>query len=77
MLAKPMVLTNYPTVKDQLNNENEAIIAEMNPKGIAEKIEFLIENDEIRKKMENYLQQHEYGNQSEINKYIDLFEGRL
>ena len=77
MLAKPMVLTNYPTVKNKLNNENEAIIAEMNPKGIAEKIEFLIENDEIRKKMENYLQQHEYGNQSEINKYIDLFEGRL
>lgn len=77
MLAKPMILTNYPTVKDQISNENEALVAEMNPKGIAEKIELLIENEVLRKKMEKYLQQHEYGNQGEIRKYIDLFENKL
>lgn len=77
MLAKPIILTNYPTVKDQINNENEAVIAEMNPKSIAEKIELLIENEKLRNKMEEFLQQHEYGNQEEIKKYIEIFEGNL
>lgn len=77
MLAKPMILTNYATVKDQIGNESEALIADMNPKGIAEKIELILKNDVLRKKMEKYLQQHEYGNQCEIEKYINLFEGKL
>lgn len=77
MLARPMILTNYPTVKDQISNENEALIAEMNPDGIAEKIELLLENRMLRNKMENYLQQNEYGNQGEIEKYINLFENKL
>src|SRR5699024_4602085 len=77
MLAKPMILTNYPTVKDQISNENEALIVEMSPKDIAEKIEFLIENENVKKKMETYLQKNEYGNQEEIEKYINLFENKL
>ena len=72
ILAKPMVLTNYPTVYDQIDNEYEAIIAEMNPKDIANKIKVLIDDKNLNEKMTNYLKNHEYGNQNEIVKYLNL-----
>lgn len=72
ILSKPIVATAYPTVKDQVENGKEGIVVEMSPNGIAEGVKTMISNETLRKNIEQYLMQHEYGNQNEIDKYIAL-----
>lgn len=75
IVGAPIVVTNYPTVRDQVANEMEAKIVEMSPEGIAEGIRTLLEQPEKRRAMREYLLAHDYGNQDEVQKYIQLFEG--
>jgi glycosyltransferase involved in cell wall biosynthesis len=72
ILGKPIVVTNYDTVHDQINL-HEGIIVEMTPESIANGIEQMITE---KKKYSDYLLNHEYGNQDEINNYHNLFEGK-
>lgn len=74
ILGKPIVATNYPTVKDQIIDGEEGIIAEMSPQGIAAGIEKLLQNQGLVQQIKAYLLQHEYGNQQDVKKYIDLIE---
>lgn len=69
ILGKPIVVTNYDTVQDQIN-DNEGIIVTMNPESIANAIEIMIANKE---KYSMYLQENEYGNQNKIEAYYKLF----
>lgn len=72
ILGATILATNYPTVNDQLVNGTEGHIVEMNSKGIAEGVEFLLGDEVYRNKLSNYLRSREYGNQDEINKYIEV-----
>lgn len=74
ILGKPIVATNYPTVKDQIIDGEEGIITEMNPQGIAAGIEKLLQNQDLVQQIKAYLSQHEYGNQQDVKKYIDLID---
>lgn len=74
ILARPIVATNYPTVKDQIVDGKEGIITEMSPQGIAAGIEKLLQNQDLVQQIKAYLSQHEYGNQQDVKKYIDLIE---
>jgi len=74
ILAKPILVTNYPTVQDQITNVKEGIIVDITPVAIAEGLESLIEDPDKRDELSGYLGEHEYGNQSEIDKYIALFK---
>lgn len=74
ILARPIVATNYPTVKDQIIDGKEGIITEMSPQGIAAGIEKLLQNQGLVQQIKAYLLQHEYGNQQDVKKYIDLIE---
>lgn len=76
ILGKPIVVTKYPTVYDQIHNDDEGKIVEMNPQGIAEGISKLIIDKDRRIRMQKYLKSKEYGNQEEIKKYIDIIENR-
>lgn len=70
ILGKPIVVTNYDTVKDQVN-ENEGVIVNMSSEAIAAGIMKIIPRiDEIH----TYLNAHEYGNQDEIYKYYQLID---
>lgn len=75
ILAKPIVVTNYSTVRDQIVDKKEGIIVEINPEAIAEGIIKLIKDKEQQNVLECYLRKHEYGNQNEVNKYMDLMDG--
>lgn len=75
ILAKPIVVTDYPTVRDQIKSDSEGIIVEMTSDGIAKGIKELIDNPEKMISMKKYMQSCEYGNQEEIKKYISLFDG--
>lgn len=74
ILAKPIVATDYPTVKDQIIDGEEGIITKMNPQGIAAGIEKLLQDQDLVQQIKAYLSQHEYGNQQDVEKYIDLIE---
>lgn len=50
LLAKPIILTNYPTAKDQINHGQNGLICEMNPQGIVDAVGFLIDNKDERSK---------------------------
>ena len=74
ILCKPIVATAYPTVKDQVEDGKEGLVVEMSPNGIAQGVKQMIENEVLRKNIEQYLSHHEYGNQNEVQKYMDLID---
>jgi glycosyltransferase involved in cell wall biosynthesis len=54
---KPIVVTNYETVTEQISHKKTGLIAEMNPHSIATNIEYFLDNplifNEIRENLEN------------------------
>ena len=75
ILAKPIVVTDYVTVRDQILAEREGIIADMTAEGIAEAVQRMITDDELRQNIVEWLSEHEYGNQKEIYKYRKVIDG--
>lgn len=73
ILAKPIVSTNYPTVRDQIVDSREGIIAEMTPDNVAGAIMRMIRDNPYRDSIAEYLKNHEYGNQQEVVQYTSLF----
>ncbi len=69
IFGKPIISTNYPTVYDQLSKD-EGMITEMNPEAIAEGISALYYNESQLKLIKEYLKSRNYGNASDVNKYI-------
>lgn len=72
ILCKPIVVTNYDTVSDQIS-KNEGIIVGINAHALAHGIEKMFK---IKSKYVGYLTENEYGNQVEIQKYYNLFNER-
>ena len=48
----------------------------MNPKGIADGIEKILTDSALSQNIREYLSVHEYGNQDEVQKYMELIDGR-
>lgn len=76
IIGVPIVVTDYPTVKDQIKGGKEGIIVPMTPRGIAEGIGRMLTDTSLYKSIQVYLCEHEYGNQDEVQKYIDLIDGK-
>lgn len=74
ILGKPILATDYATVKDQVENGKEGVIVEMDAESIAREIEHLVEDESVLNGIRNYLMARNYGNQSEIVKYYKLFD---
>ena len=70
ILAKPIVATAYTTVRDQLNDK-EGIVIGMTPEEIAEGVQKMLENEELRNEISDYLRQRNYGNIEEMKKFYD------
>lgn len=73
-LCKPIVVTNFPSVTDQITYGVNGIICEMNEKDMADKLEMLIDDSEFRDKLSNQLKSENIGNESEIQKLYALIE---
>lgn len=72
ILGKPVVITNYPTAKSQVNDKVDGIICDMDNNPIAEAIYNLAQNKEKQIEISNYLTIHDYGNENEVNKIYEL-----
>jgi len=74
IIGVPIVATAYPTVGDQLKDSIEGKIVSMSADGLADGLAALMNNSEEREEYKKYLQEQEYGNQSEIAKYMTLID---
>lgn len=74
ILGKPIVATNYSTVKDQLIDKQEGLIVDMNGAAVAEGIAQMHEDSILRESIVKCLTSRKYGNENVIEQYIELFE---
>lgn len=74
IMNKPIVVTNYQTVRDQIQNGYNGIIVPISAKGIADGISKLIDDRVEREKLVQNLKKMDQGNAAEIEKYYSLMK---
>jgi glycosyltransferase involved in cell wall biosynthesis len=72
ILAKPIVVTNFPSVIDQISHLKNGYIAELNADAIATGIAEVIENTSLRNALVANLANEDQGTEPEINKLYAL-----
>lgn len=75
IIGVPIIATQYPTVADQLIAGKEGMVVPLNPVGLANGIEHLIECEEDRDSYRRNLLEKDYGNQGIIDHYIEIIDG--
>ena len=71
MLCKPVVVTDYPTAKSQIQDGVDGVIVPMDNAGSGVGIAEFIKNTGLQHQIVNYLHTHDYGNVDEVQK-IDI-----
>ena len=74
ILCKPIVITNFTTAKDHINNEVNGLIVGMNSEEVYKGIKILIKNTSLQEKFKENLSKENLGNESEVYKLYDLIE---
>lgn len=74
ILGKPVVITNYTTAKSQVRDNIDGYICELSIEGIAEGIEKLYRNKELREKLAEACKNSDYSNSYELYKLYKLFD---
>ena len=72
ILCKPIVVTNFSTVYDKIENNVTGIISKMNSNGICNGIEELLINHKLKNKIVMNLNSLQLGNEDEIKKIYEL-----
>ncbi len=71
-LCRPIVTTNFTTVADQIDDGVNGIICEMNENDIACKVEMLLNDESLRKRLTENLAEEKTGNEEEIEKFYAI-----
>lgn len=74
ILEMPIVVTNYPTVVDQIVDEHTGLIADITVESIYQKVKLLLDNDEQRKKLKENLHGEKSTNENEVDKLHSLLK---
>lgn len=74
MLCKPVVVTNYPTAKSQIQDGIDGKIVPMDNEGCAQGLAEFILNEALQKRITEYLRTHDYGNETEVEKLYELID---
>ncbi|MCU5437017.1 glycosyltransferase [Bacillus mobilis] len=72
ILNKSIVVTNFSTAKDQIENEVNGLIVDMKPEAIVNGIEKLIKNTKLKRKLESNLCKENLGTEEEIYKLYKI-----
>ena len=72
MLCKPVVITDYPTAKSQIQDGMDGVIVPMDNEGCAKGMTDFINNRQLIQQIIQALESHDYGNKREINKLYEL-----
>lgn len=73
-LCRPIVTTNFTTVADQINDGVNGLVCRMNEKDMADKLEMLIDNEELRQKLSKNLSEEKTGNEEELEKFYEIIQ---
>ncbi len=72
ILGKPIVVTDFPSITDQISHGQNGWIVEMTPGSIASGIALIATDDEIRGELRSNLSREKLGTQHEIDKLYAL-----
>ena len=72
MLCKPVVVTNYPTASSQIIDGVDGLIVPLDNEECAMNLVKFILDETLQKKITDYLECHNYGNEREITKLYQL-----
>lgn len=72
ILSKPVLITNYPTANSQVKDGFDGTICELSAKGIADGIEKLYLDSQLREQLANNCTSSIYSNLNELNKLYSL-----
>lgn len=72
ILGKPVIITNYPTSKDQIMNGIDGIICGMDNDSIVDAILDLANDKQKQASLSEYVLAHDYGNEKEVEKIYKL-----
>lgn len=76
MLCKPVVITDYPTAKSQINHGVDGVIVPLDEVQTAMGIVDFINNSELRDKIVSHLCTHDFGNEAEVEKIYSLMDDK-
>lgn len=74
ILKKPIITTNFSTVKDQITNKTNGLIVEMDAFAIFEGIKLLLNHSEMKSWFKENLSNEELGSEIEIEKLYSMFD---
>lgn len=74
ILKKPIIITNYPTASSQIINGKDGIIVNLDNKSIAKGILTLLHDKDKQDNIIEYLSNHNYGNDNEVEKLYYLLQ---
>jgi glycosyltransferase involved in cell wall biosynthesis len=74
IMRKPIVVTNFATVKDQIQNGNNGIVVSIDPQSIAAGILEMLNDEAIRETLVSTLEKENLTTESEIEKLYGLIE---
>lgn len=72
ILGKPVIITNYPTAKSQIQDGVDGVICYLDNESIAEAIFALANDGQKQAKLSEYVSSHDYGNEREVEKIYKL-----
>jgi glycosyltransferase involved in cell wall biosynthesis len=72
ILNKPIVVTNFSTAKDQITNGIDGLIVDMNTDAIADGIEKLITDKQLRESLKDHLSRLKLGTEEEVDKFYKI-----
>ena len=75
ILGKPVMITNYATANSQIRDRVDGYIAKLSIDGIADGIEKLYKDNEIRDSIANKCTSINYTNNYELEKLYRLIDG--
>lgn len=74
ILCKPVIVTHYPTAPSQVQDGVDGVIVPLEREACAEAMIEVVRNEKLLEQLRVYLSEHDYGNESEIEKIYQLCE---
>ena len=72
MLCKPVIVTNYPTAPSQIQQGVDGVIVPMDIPDCVEQMVATLKDGALKASIVEYLESHDYGNMSEVDKIYKL-----
>ena len=72
IIGKPVLITNYPTAKSQIQDGIDGIICGLDNNSVADAILSLAEDKKKQQSLVEYVSSHDYGNEKEVEKIYKL-----